>query len=408
MRQVVDGVEERVALHYDTGGRLSKILAPRDETLKLEWDADGRLHGVQRWARDGSRQWFARYHYENGYLIAATDPYGHTFRLGYGRDGRVSRRTDRRGYSFHFEYDADGRCVSSYGDDGAVSVQLTYKPLEYETRVLDANGAEWVYQYSPAGVVTLITDPLGGVRYFKLGDDGRVLREYDARGACTRYVHDEAGAAIAKIDPDGNRIALPEPLNPPNPKAHRVPRLPIEWELGDLWERDFKLPDPHELPFDLPAEVRQALTTSDDPRRGSVEVVRDIHGQRQSEEVETGHARRYGYNENGGLTEVVDMEGHTWTIEVSGWNDIVGEVDPLGGRTALRVLLYPRDDRRDRRGGHPHRVHARPERPHHRGPPERPPPGELRLRRRRPPHREARCQRRGDARDSRGTRPDAP
>jgi YD repeat-containing protein len=236
--QEVDGREHRISLRYDSQGRLDKILAPGDETLHVEWNGEGHIHGVQHWARDGRRAWLIRYTYERGYLVEGEDAYKQSFYLAYDERGRVCRRTDRRGYSFHFEYDRDGRCTASWGDDGVMSVQLTYKPLEYETRVLDANGGEWIYQYTASGVVTFITDPYGGRRYFEIGDDGRLLAEYNERGAQTRYVHDDAGAPIAKVTPDGDTIPLPEPEPRLHPKAHRVPGLPIEWELGDLWDTD--------------------------------------------------------------------------------------------------------------------------------------------------------------------------
>lgn len=329
--KVVDGRPERIVLQYERG-RLDKILAPGDHTLKVEWDAEGHIVGVQHWPREGERAWLIRYQYQHGYLVSGMDAYKQTFRLGYDATGRVSQRVDRRGYSFFFTYDAEGRCVSSYGEDGLLSVQLTYKPLEYETRVLDANGAEWIYQYNPAGVVVFITDPYKGIRYFKTGDDGRLLAEFDARGGETRYLHDEAGAPVARVSPKLDVISLPE--DDSRPRGHRVPRLPIEWELGDLWDSKFRLPDPYELPPDIPADVKAALTTSESVQRGIVATVRDAQGLRLREELEDGRARDYGYTENGALRRVVDMDGGTWRHEHASWNHIVKEIDPLGNETA--------------------------------------------------------------------------
>ena len=328
----VDGIRERIVLQYDREGRLDRILAPRDQTLKLSWASDGHLQGVEHWPREGQRTWLIRYEYGGDRLVAGTDAYKQTFHIAYDAKGRVARRTDRRGYSFCFAYDKDGRCVSSYGEDGVMSVQLTYKPLEYETRVLDANGGEWIYQYNGAGVIAFITDPYGGQRFFKAGDDGRLLSELDERGAETKYVHDEAGAPIAKITPTGEHIPLPEDESAPT--GHRVPRIPIEWELGDLWDQDFRLPDAYELPHELPFEVRAALTTSESPQRGTVQIVRDMHGLRLREELEDGRARAYGYTPNGGLRRVTDMDGGTWRLEHASWNHIVKEVDPVGNETS--------------------------------------------------------------------------
>lgn len=330
---------QRVVLEYEEGrsGRLSKVLtrAPNgtDETLKVEYDDHGHVVRVVHWAQDGSRTPFVTYAYdEQARLVEATDMYRQRSRYAYTSEGRLAQKTDRRGYSYFYAYDPDGRCVSSHGEDGTNAVSLSYSPLEYETTVLDANGGEWLYQYRPNGVLAFRTDPYGGKRFWKYGSDGRLLAEYDEEGCETRYVHDAAGAPTAKITPDGQAVPIP---GPDDPNGHRVPRLPIEFELGDSWDRMFRLPDPHEPVPGLPGAVRSALVTSDDPLRGTIQEVRDAQGLLLREELEDGRKRTYGYNENGGLRRITDFDGATYRLEVESDNHITREVDGEGNATTF-------------------------------------------------------------------------
>ncbi|MGE3630417.1 MAG: RHS repeat-associated core domain-containing protein [Sandaracinaceae bacterium] len=333
-----DDPSARVVLAYDeVTGRLDKILTRgptgADETLKIEWNDEGRIARVVHWARDGARTPFVAYRYdERGCLDLATDMYKQRCRYAYTDERRLARKTDRRGYSYLYTYDAEGRCIASQGEDGTNAVHLSYKPFEYETTVLDANGGEWLYQYRPNGVLTYRTDPYGGKRFWKYGPDGRLLAEYDEEGCATRYLHDEAGAAIAKVTPDGKRSPIPEPSER---TGHRVPRLPIEVELGDLWDPDFALPDALEPLPGVPAAVRASLITSEDPLRGTVREVRDLQGLLLREELEDGRARAYAYNENGGLRRITDFDGGAYKLEVESDNHITREVDPADNITSF-------------------------------------------------------------------------
>jgi RHS repeat-associated protein len=321
---------ERITLQYD-GDRLDKVLAPRDHVLKLEWDASGHLIAVWHRPPEGDRKALIRYRYQDNCLIEGVDAYQQKLVLQYDASHRVQRRTDRAGYSFFFQHELDGRCSRSWGEDGVLDVQLTYQPLAFETRMMDANGGEWVYQYLPSGALVFITDPYGGVRHFRFSEDGRLLAEVDERGAETHYRFDPAGAPIAKVTPTGEVIPLPDDEN--RPRGHRLPGMPIEWELGDLWDLGFKLPDSHELALDLPAGVRSAIALSDDWRRGTSEVVADEQGLRLKEVLEDGRERTYGYTPNGGIRRVTDFDGGSWKLAHKSWNHVAEESDPAGNIT---------------------------------------------------------------------------
>lgn len=214
-------------------------------------------------------------------------------------------------------------------------MRLTYDPLALETKVLDGNGGEWRYQYLPNGRVVFLTDPYGGVRHWRVSPDGRVLAEVDEKSAETTYRFDEAGAPVAKVTPKGDVLSLPRDDDEPLEREHRVPGRPIEWDLGDLWDLDFRLPDAHELPFDVPAEARTELVTSETYQRGTLEAVHDEQGLELKEQAEDGRARTFGYDPNGVLRRLTDLDGGTYRYEIGSWNQLARETDPAG-----RVVSY--------------------------------------------------------------------
>jgi RHS repeat-associated protein len=332
-QHVGGGATLTVALRYDKYGRLSRLIGPKDTVLVVSWDHVNRIDQVALESQDGTSTRLIEYAYDDDMLIGGLDAYGQRFAFTYHADRRMASRTDRRGFTFYWDFDGDGRCVRNYGDGGLLSVTLTYKPLERQTRVVDANGGEWVYEYEPDGIISAVTDPYGERRRLDVSADGRLLAEYDELGAKTEYRFDDAGAPIARITPDGDTVLMPVPLGAPSPRSHYIPSTPIEWELGDSGDLDFDLPARGTLASRLPAIVTDALKRTDDPRRGLAMPVRDVQGVLIREEIEDGAPRKYGYNAAGGIRHVTDHDGSVWRFAHASWNHIVKEVDPLGHDT---------------------------------------------------------------------------
>ncbi len=196
---------------------------------------------------------------------------------------------------------ANRRSVVSNTFRSLLSIQLRYNPAG-ETRLLDANGAEWFYEYDASENLVRIVDPYGAATLFERGPGGELIAEIDGAGRRTEYIADAAGAQVSKRLPDGTLVSLPEDWNAPDPTAHRVPGCAIEWEYGDLWDLGFGLPDELEL-TELPPEVRAVLTTSESPQRGRVEAVAPHGPARERHAVRLLEQRR--------AAEAVDPAGNT-------------------------------------------------------------------------------------------------
>lgn len=325
--------DQTIRLAYERD-RLKAIWIDAHRALTFVYDASGQIVEVQFREPDREPLAFMRYRYdEHQRLVQGIDPYKQTFEKRYDAQNRLVQRIDTSGYSFFFDYDQSNRCISTYGEDGLLSIQLRYNAAARETSLIDANGAEWRYEYDAQKNLLSVTDPYGGATIFERGPGGELIAEVDPEGRRTEYVTDAAGAQVAKRLPDGTTVPLPERRNAPDPNAHRVPGIAIEWEYGDLWEVDFGLPD-HFEPLDgLPDALRGILTTSESPQRGRVEEVRDQAGVLTREVLEDGRKRRYGYTHRGKIRRYRDFDGSDYKLETRSWDLPWQLTDPLGNVT---------------------------------------------------------------------------
>ncbi|MCA9605522.1 MAG: RHS repeat protein, partial [Myxococcales bacterium] len=149
----------------------------------------------------------------------------------------------------------------------------------------------------------------------------------------TEFLRNAAGALIAKRLPSGEVVALPHPRGEPERTAHRVPACALEWELGDLADPDFGLPDSTELGPELPASIHAVLVTSEHPQRGRVRRVENEAGLLTREVLEDGRKRRYGYTAKGKVRRLRDFDGRDYKLETKSWDLPCRTVDPLGNST---------------------------------------------------------------------------
>jgi RHS repeat-associated protein len=325
---------EVLRLAYERGVLKSVWVDPL-RALTFVYDGAGQITEVQLRQVDKPPISFMRYRYdEHQRLVQGVDPYKQTFQNNYDALHRLVQRTDTAGYSFFFEYDTANRCTLTYGEDGLLSVQLRYNPAARETTLIDANGAEWRYEYDAHENLVSVADPYGGVTIFERGPGGELAAEIDPAGRKTSYIHDAAGAQVAKRLPNGTVVPLPEGRDPAPVDEHRVPSIAIEWEYGDLWDIGFGLPDSFEL-GEIPAAVRAVLTTSESPQRGRVEEVHDQTGLLTREVLEDGRKRRYGYTHRGKVRRYRDFDGSDYKLETRSWDLPWRLTDPLGNTTEL-------------------------------------------------------------------------
>jgi len=323
--------ESVYVLHHEAATLSAIGLGPLGR-LQLQWK-DGRISRIVL-AQDDNETELALYRYdEKGRQVEARNVHKHSLRYEYDDHSRVIKKTDRRGFSFQFKYDAHGRCVDSRGEDGAEAVTLEYRPIERTTIVTRHDGGKWTYQYIDAGVITNVLDPCGGSQAFLPDDLGRVCEEIDGLGNSTLVLYDPQGAAYAKLDPLKYVIPLPEDPEQAHPLEHRVADSPLERELGSLFAVPTRLPTGDTPLWELPASVRNNVTTADAEWGGATRIQRNLQGLPLREEREEGAPRRWAFDENANVRWEIDFDGSKSSFEYESGNHLAKRVDARGALT---------------------------------------------------------------------------
>jgi YD repeat-containing protein len=160
--------------HYDTAGRLTKMVDRLGNITTCAYDANNRLKTL-------------------------TDPFGQVTSLTYDANGRVEKFTDPAGRDTSLGYDANGN-LTSLTTPELCQTQFTYDALHRMTAVEDPRGYRTSHTYDGNNRVTKIEDALNGVQTVS----------YDS--ATQRTVTDPGGNAwIYRLNAAGNLAAVQNP-----------------------------------------------------------------------------------------------------------------------------------------------------------------------------------------------------
>lgn len=310
--QVVEGdfKSERNAL------RLTEIFDRNDNRLQLKHEGD-LLTEINGGAGDfvtfhyhdsaGKKRLFEiRHHLKNGQSISL-------MKFGYNGDSELisaanrtyvpftynyenhllTRETNRNGLSFYFEYDGDdhnARCIHTYGDGGIYERWITYVPKAKITKVKEGTGAETTYHYNDLDLVTRIFNAEGGIYQFEYGEFGELLKETDELGRVRTYTYDEQFNRTSVIQPDGAKLEI----------VFDEYCLPVKYidEVGGEWIQE----------RDAAGNMIAAITP--------------LNAQRE-----------YEYNRFGDLVKYRNALGDETILEWTDGGLIASVIKPLGGRT---------------------------------------------------------------------------
>lgn len=332
---------------YDEARRLVEVTerAPGvQERYRLSYDSQGHLLQVAQIRPAGAPHPVAAYIYDQlGRLVSTRDALGGTERYAYDAAHRLTEMSDRRGYTFRWRYDEQGRCTWTEGEDGQWPSTLEYLPERGCTRVTEGPDEVWTYVYETDGTITRIVDPYGGVLRRERNAEGRVVREIDSGGRVTELLYDSDGAHYARQDRFGNlsppQIELP---NPPNPLEHRLPETPVEWFLGGVMEPspDAALGAPGSLGGFVPEHVHPVLaatlrlrTQGAPPTLPLPDQTFDALGRLVAESDGLGRHQEWQYDSAGNQIKYRDRDGSLYQRQITSWNLIGAEIDPLGNAT---------------------------------------------------------------------------
>ncbi|WP_423368606.1 RHS repeat-associated core domain-containing protein [Burkholderia sp. LMG 32019] len=324
--------------HYDVTGVLNSISLTDEDgqalrLIRFVYDDHGHIVQIVMTGTDGVRRCITRYAYDShGCLSAATDPLDAAMFYEYDNRRRMVRETDRNGFSFIYRYDVEDRCIETAAQDGLWRVTFDYQPGR--TIATHPDGGIWTFQYDDSQTVTCIVDPYGHAVDRVTGADGRILLDVDAVGRELRWVYDNLGRSIGRVDHWGN-------CWPPNsqvpvrqsPKEHVLPATSLDQQWGAV--------EPHRLPATLllPISIERyaallfRATASD---RASLPEEHDTAGRVMIRRAATGGINHLARDAVGNVVRRRDNGGSEYRYAITSWNLYESTTDPLGQVTRYR------------------------------------------------------------------------
>ncbi|SEO97695.1 DUF6531 domain-containing protein [Amycolatopsis saalfeldensis] len=264
---------------------------------------------------------------EHRRLTEVVNSSGLAQRFRYDAEGHLVGWEDRNGMSYRYRYDAEGRCVETEGADGYLSYRFDYGHLV--TRVTDSLGHVRVFELGEDFRVIRATDPLGHVTLSTWDETGLLLSRTDPLGRTTRYAYDDAGRMVETTRPDGSRARTEY-------NAFGRPVTLVDFD-GGVWRREYS---PDGL---LTAEIDPAGARTGYARDARTTAVTDALGRTTRFEHDAaglpvavtdplGAVTRYRYDPLGRPAEITDPLGGTTRLAWSVEGTLAEQVRPDGSR----------------------------------------------------------------------------
>ena len=195
--------------------------------------------------------------------------------------------------------------------------------------------------------ITQITDPYGNATKFILDESGRPVQEVDPNGNVTQLHYDRFGQHDYRVDPNGHVLPTKaDNPNPPDPLAYKLPKTPLQWDLGLLVDQEtIATAHAHDpLLAHFPAPVVDTVLGRTTTYDAAALPQATVHGPEkllqndfdQFLEITTpSFTQRWKYDANGNLIEHQDRDGSVYRYVVKSWNARGQSIDPLGNVTSF-------------------------------------------------------------------------
>ncbi|HMG40030.1 MAG TPA: DUF6531 domain-containing protein, partial [Acidimicrobiales bacterium] len=368
----IDGHGHELRKAYDRWGNPVRVTERDGTATLLEWDDRSRL--VRREAADGS--WFAFDHDDQGRLLATAASTGATTRFRYEgvertpvevvdpeggvtrldvHDGLVHRLVDPDGVELRFGFDAHGELTSitdglgntaTFERDEAGRVVATESPTGHRTeqaydpagRIVarrdgadGADGAEWRYEWSAAGRLRAVVDPLGARRELRFGSHGEAEQVVDELGHATTLRFDPLGNLVGVVLPGSAKWAF---------EYDGLCRLTgVDDPAGATWLREYDVAgrlvgtvDPVGARRGVALDGVGRIAAVDDSLT-SVAFAYDPLGRAAVHRRPDGTEARATYDRCGRVTSVTDPDGGVTRYEHTPAGRLAAVTSPLGHTT---------------------------------------------------------------------------
>lgn len=300
----------------DSKGRLIGITATDGSRQTMRYDSFGNRVGITE--RDGSRT--TRVFDNRGRLKRERTPEGTDYTYGWDEHDRITGVSVR-----------DARDPRNLGTPMTVSYEYTDSMNPNPSAVIDADGAQTLYDWDDRGLLTRVTDPTGVSTTFEYDVYGDLVLVTNGAGNTTTLIRDDHGRVIGVIDPLGRRGTAT--YNSSGALAS------IENADGARWTFAY----PEVAVESLPALVRNSTNTSwsrgnlpisvTDPYGATIRFTYNAGGEIASVTNPLGHTTEGTFDTWGNLVGLTTASGAVWNYVYDGLSQLVEATDPSGAAT---------------------------------------------------------------------------
>ena len=300
----------------DSKGRLIGITATDGSRQTMRYDSFGNRVGITE--RDGSRT--ARVFDNRGRLKRERTPEGTDYTYGWDEHDRITGVSVR-----------DARDPRNLGTPMTVSYEYADSVNPNPSAVIDADGAQTLYDWDDRGLLTRVTDPTGVSTTFEYDAYGDLVLVTNGAGNTTTLIRDDHGRVIGVIDPLGRRGMAT--YNSSGALAS------IENADGARWTFAY----PEFAVESLPALVRNSTNTSwsrgnlpisvTDPYGATIRFTYNAGGEIASVTNPLGHTTEGTFDTWGNLVGLTTASGAVWNYVYDGLSQLVEATDPSGAAT---------------------------------------------------------------------------
>jgi len=300
----------------DSKGRLIGITATDGSRQTMRYDSFGNRVGITE--RDGSRT--ARVFDNRGRLKRERTPEGTDYTYGWDEHDRITGVSVR-----------DARDPRNLGTPMTVSYEYADSVNPNPSAVIDADGAQTLYDWDDRGLLTRVTDPTGVSTTFEYDAYGDLVLVTNGAGNTTTLIRDDHGRVIGVIDPLGRRGTAT--YNSSGALAS------IENADGARWTFAY----PEFAVESLPSLVRNSTNTSwsrgnlpisvTDPYGATIRFTYNAGGEIASVTNPLGHTTEGTFDTWGNLVGLTTASGAVWNYVYDGLSQLVEATDPSGAAT---------------------------------------------------------------------------
>ena len=284
--QVTDPVGRNLNLSYDTSGRVTSVTDPIGRMVQYTYNAAG-------------------------YLTTFTDPNGGMTSYFYDSQNNLSSVKNPRGIiTEQNTYDANGRVIQQIQADGGI-YQFAYTLLNplapasppIMTMVTDPLGRNTTYRFTPAQLLTDVTDSSGQTKTFALDPThSNLLTAISGTAVCSVCGDSTQGNQSFTLDPNGNILTSTD-------------------ELANTTTYTYE-------------SVFNKVTSITDPLGDATLLTYDTAGNLRTRTDPNGNTTTFAYNSFGQVTQTTDPANQNTTFTYDGFGNLATVTDALGNTTS--------------------------------------------------------------------------